>query len=95
MDNDNTIKKIEFHIRIQQRNGKKSITTLDGLNYITDNNKIIENIIKEMRKKFSCSVTYKKELNSLQMQGDHREGIKKFLIEYELAKPEDIKIHGF
>eukprot|EP00994_Dinema_validum_P005289 NODE_3408_length_558_cov_230.787819_g2875_i0.p1 GENE.NODE_3408_length_558_cov_230.787819_g2875_i0~~NODE_3408_length_558_cov_230.787819_g2875_i0.p1 ORF type:complete len:111 (+),score=13.25 NODE_3408_length_558_cov_230.787819_g2875_i0:78-410(+) len=82
------------HIRVQQRNGRKSITTVQGLNSDLD----LKAIVKEIKKKFCCngSIVEDKELGEiLQLQGDQRESIKKFFIEEGLVDKDSLKIHGF
>ncbi|KAL7103458.1 hypothetical protein ACP275_08G180200 [Erythranthe tilingii] len=82
------------HIRIQQRNGKKSLTTVQGLkkefNY--------EKILKNLKKEFCCNgnVVQDKELGKVvQLQGDQRKNVSQFLIGAGIVKKDQIKIHGF
>ncbi|KAF5728406.1 protein translation factor SUI1 [Tripterygium wilfordii] len=82
------------HIRIQQRNGKKSLTTIQGLkkeyNY--------GNILKDLKKDFCCNgnVVQDKELGKvIQLQGDQRKSVAAFLVQAGLVKKDQIKIYGF
>lgn len=82
------------HVRVQQRNGRKSITTIQGLNQELD----LKLILKELKKNFNCngSIVEDKELGTIvQLQGDQRECVKKFLLEEELVTKDKLKIHGF
>ena len=82
------------HIRIQQRNGKKSLTTVQGLKKEFS----YEKILKDLKKDFCCNgtVVQDKELGKIiQLQGDQRKNVSHFLIHARLARKDQIKIHGF
>lgn len=82
------------HIRIQQRNGKKSLTTIQGLEKNFDYKKVL----KAFKKEFCCNgnVVDDKELGQvIQLQGDQRKNVSTFLVGNKLAKKDLIKIHGF
>lgn len=82
------------HIRIQQRNGKKSLTTVQGLKGKYDYTKVL----KALKKEFCCngSVVEDAELGKvIQLQGDQRKNVSDFLIKEKLVKKDMIKIHGF
>eukprot|EP00668_Euglena_longa_P047874 GGOE01064862.1.p2 GENE.GGOE01064862.1~~GGOE01064862.1.p2 ORF type:complete len:122 (+),score=18.34 GGOE01064862.1:32-367(+) len=82
------------HIRVQQRNGRKCITTVQGLNKELD----LKLILKEIKKNFCCngSIVQDAELGTIiQLQGDQRDNISKFLISEGLCDKEKLKIHGF
>ena len=95
MEFDEDIKILEkVHIRIQQRNGRKSITTIQGLETDLDLNKIL----RSLKKNFKCngSVTWHKEYGDvIQLQGDQRDSCKDFLVDHEIVKEEQVQIHGF
>ncbi|CAO3676591.1 unnamed protein product [Rhizopus stolonifer] len=83
-----------IHLRIQQRNGRKTLTTLQGLPKEYNTKKIL----KSFKKEFACSGTLvdDPELgNILQLTGDQRIKIAEFLVAEGIAKKADIKIHGF
>ncbi|KAG2184666.1 hypothetical protein INT43_000579 [Umbelopsis isabellina] len=83
-----------IHIRIQQRNGRKTVTTLQGLPKEFDAKKIL----KVFKKEFACNGTVvdDEEMGQvLQLSGDQRIKIAEFLVSQEIAKKSDIKIHGF
>ena len=72
------------HIRVQQRNGRKSLTTVQGLPQKVDKKKIL----KALKKDFCCNGTVVEdpELGSvLQLQGDQRKNISQFLVEVQIS----------
>ncbi|PIN08664.1 Translation initiation factor 1 (eIF-1/SUI1) [Handroanthus impetiginosus] len=82
------------HIRIQQRNGKKSLTTVQGLRKEFS----YEKILKDLKKEFCCNgnVVQDKELGKvIQLQGDQRKNVSQFLTNAGVVKKDQIKIHGF
>tara|TARA_B100001559_G_scaffold215107_1_gene180366 strand:+ start:413 stop:721 length:309 start_codon:yes stop_codon:yes gene_type:complete len=82
------------HIRIQQRNAKKTITTIEGLDTSID----FKKIVKYIKKKFNCNGSIIKtvdDIDIIQLQGDQRENIKNFLIKENIVSEDFIKIHGF
>ncbi|KAJ5884981.1 eukaryotic translation initiation factor SUI1 [Penicillium taxi] len=87
------------HIRIQQRNGRKTLTTIQGLNTSVDPKKVL----KAMRKNFACNGTVVTDAEMgevIQLQGDQRKHSLEFLslnpkqggVGIPAAK---IKVHGF
>lgn len=88
-------KSIDVHIRVQQRNGKKCITTVENLDKLNNDKDFLESIAKEFRQSFKCSSTIKKPENVILMQGDHRDKIKELLLKKGLVVEQNIKIHGF
>ena len=82
------------HVRIQQRNGRKSLTTVQGLKKEFSYNKIL----KDLKKEFCCNgtVVQDSELGQvIQLQGDQRKNVSGFLVQAGIVKKEHIKIHGF
>mmetsp|Transcript_2260 Transcript_2260/g.5748 ORF Transcript_2260/g.5748 Transcript_2260/m.5748 type:complete len:117 (-) Transcript_2260:587-937(-) len=82
------------HVRVQQRNGKKSLTTVQGLKQAYDYKKVL----KALKKEFCCNGTVvdDPELGQvIQLQGDQRKNVSDFLIKEKLVKKDQIKIHGF
>ncbi|XP_006458508.1 hypothetical protein AGABI2DRAFT_63635 [Agaricus bisporus var. bisporus H97] len=82
-----------IHIRIQQRNGRKTLTTLQGLPKQYD----LKKLLKAFKKEFACNGTLvddEKMGQVIQLQGDQRAKISSFLIENGLEKS-TIKVHGF
>ena len=87
----NNISKI--HIRIQQRNGRKCITTVEGLAEDLDLNKIA----RALKKTFKCNGSVSKDEISgwiLQLSGDQRTNIKDFFVDQEVCLEDQIVIHG-
>ncbi|RRT85664.1 hypothetical protein B296_00008645 [Ensete ventricosum] len=81
------------HIRIQQRNGRKSLTTVQGLKKEFSYNKIL----KDLKKEFCCNGTVVQDPELGQRSGGGR-WIQLFLIcvvQAGIVKKEHIKIHGF
>ena len=81
-----------MHIRIQQRNGRKSITTVTGLSKQLD----LKKILKAIKKEHCCNGTVLKDEETdtevLQFQGDQREAVKTFLVKEEICEKDDIKV---
>ena len=83
----------KVHIRVQQRNRRKCILTVQGL----DDDLDLKKICKALRKNLQCNgnVTKDKEYGDiLQLQGDHREAVKQFLIGQEIVMPNQLMVHG-
>ncbi|KAH8686065.1 translation factor SUI1, partial [Tricladium varicosporioides] len=69
-----------IHIRIQQRNGRKTLTTVQGLPKKFDQWKIL----RVIKKKFACNGTVVVDDDMgevIQLQGDQRNDVQKFLID--------------
>ena len=84
----------KVHIRIQQRNGRKSITSIQGLETDLDLNKIL----RSLKKNFKCNgaVSNHPEYGDvIQLQGDQRDSCKDFLVDHEIVKKNEVEIHGF
>ncbi|KAL2623409.1 hypothetical protein R1flu_003614 [Riccia fluitans] len=82
------------HVRVQQRNGRKSLTTVQGLKKEFNYNKIL----KDFKKEFCCNgtVVQDPELGQvIQLQGDQRKNVSQFLVSAGVVKKDLIKIHGF
>jgi len=83
----------KVHIRVQQRNRRKCILTVQGL----DDDLDLKKICKALRKNLQCNgnVTKDKKYGDiLQLQGDHREAVKQFLIDQEIVMPNQLMVHG-
>lgn len=86
-----------IHIRIQQRNGRKTLTTVQGLPKKFDQKKIL----KVIKKKFACNgtVVADSEMGEvIQLQGDQRKDVMDFLTDKKEGLGLDgktIKVHGF
>lgn len=83
-----------IHLRIQQRMGRKTLTTVQGIPEDIDK----KLILKAFKKEFACNgtVIHDPELGQvIQLQGDHRTKIAEFLLKSSIATKDRIKIHGF
>ena len=85
-----------IHVRVQQRNGRKCWTLIEGL--ASDFN--LWKIIRALKKEFQTNGTV---LDSdthgkvLQLQGDHRDKVQQFFIKYKIWEygiDPPMKIHG-
>lgn len=85
---------IEYvHIRIQKRNNRQNITTVEGIPEKYD----LKRIVKVCKKEFACNgciVNDKTYGDIIQLQGDQRENMKKFIIIVGLVPESHIKVHG-
>ncbi|XP_062865292.1 eukaryotic translation initiation factor 1 isoform X1 [Trichomycterus rosablanca] len=71
-----------IHIRIQQRNGRKTLTTVQGIADDYDKKKLV----KAFKKKFACNgtvVEHPEYGEVIQLQGDQRKNICQFLTEVQ------------
>ncbi|VAH29418.1 unnamed protein product [Triticum turgidum subsp. durum] len=71
------------HVRIQQRNGRKSLTTVQGLKKEFSYSKIL----KDLKKEFCCNgtVVQDTELGQvIQLQGDQRKNVSNFLVQVNI-----------
>ncbi|XP_015787022.1 eukaryotic translation initiation factor 1 [Tetranychus urticae] len=91
---DDTVHDGLIHIRIQQRNGRKTLTTVQGIADNYDKKKIV----KACKKEFACNgtvVEHPEYGEVIQLQGDQRNNICQFLTKYGIARTEQLKVHGF
>ncbi|ORY74583.1 translation factor sui1 [Protomyces lactucae-debilis] len=91
---DETQPKNYIHIRIQQRNGRKTLTTVQGLPVEFDQKRIL----KALKKDFACNGTIVKDAEMgevIQLQGDQRLKVSEFLTSELPIPKKNIKIHGF
>ncbi|GAA5831422.1 hypothetical protein JCM11251_004020 [Rhodosporidiobolus azoricus] len=82
-----------IHIRIQQRNGRKTITTLQGVPAEYD----LKKLLKAFKKEFACNGSIEEHDEHgkvIQLQGDQRQNIYEILVDEGIEK-ETIKLHGF
>lgn len=94
---DKSFVKSKIHIRVQQRNGKKSITTIQGLEDDLD----LKRICRAMRSAFNCNgnvVEDEEAGDVIQLQGDQRANAKEWLVAQEIigkSEQDRFVIHGF
>lgn len=90
----NTAHSDKVHVRVQQRSGRKCITTVQGLADDLD----VKRICKAFKKNFSCNGAVQKDEESgevIQLSGDQRTNVKSFLVDQEICHPESVVLHGF
>ncbi|KAG7008865.1 urea transporter [Physcia stellaris] len=84
-----------IHIRIQQRNGRKTLTTVQGLPKKFDQKKIL----KVIKKTCNGTIVNDTEMGEvIQLQGDQRKDVQEFLVDKKEGLELDaktIKVHGF
>eukprot|EP01023_Acetabularia_acetabulum_P032108 TRINITY_DN29_c1_g2_i3.p4 TRINITY_DN29_c1_g2~~TRINITY_DN29_c1_g2_i3.p4 ORF type:complete len:119 (-),score=19.22 TRINITY_DN29_c1_g2_i3:698-1054(-) len=89
-----TAKQSYIHVRVQQRNGRKSLTTVQGIKKEYD----FKKILKTLKNTYCCNGTIVNDEDGgqvLQLQGDQRKNVVEFLTQNKLAKKDNIKVHGF
>ena len=83
-----------IHLHFQQRTTRKCWTIIQGLPDDLD----FKKILRHFKKCFVCNGSTQEseeQGNILQLQGDHRREIYKFLCEEGIATKDTIKIHGY
>lgn len=89
-----TISNLLLDLRVQQRNGRKTLTTIQGLPKELN----LKNVLKVFKKDFACNgnIVDDEELGEvIQLQGDHRQKVAEVLVAEGVCKKDDIHIHGF
>jgi translation initiation factor SUI1 len=85
----------KIHIRLYQRNARKTITTIEGLNPKLD----LKHILSHLKKTLSCNGTIitdkETDLPIIKLTGDQRDKVNTFLINESIASKADIIIHGY
>mmetsp|Transcript_15463 Transcript_15463/g.31856 ORF Transcript_15463/g.31856 Transcript_15463/m.31856 type:complete len:109 (+) Transcript_15463:17-343(+) len=84
----------KVHVRVQQRNGRKCITTVAGLADDLD----MKRICKAFKKNFSCNGAVQKDDEAgevIQLSGDQRTNVQTFLVDQEICLKDSIILHGF
>lgn len=82
-----------IHLRLFQRNGRKCVTTITGLPSELDFNKLV----KEWKKRYCCNghIVDDEEFGKvIQLSGDQRQNLVKYLTSNKIAKLNQIKVHG-
>jgi translation initiation factor 1 len=83
----------EVHIRIQQRNGRKSLTLVQGLPEKLN----VKKVLQYFKHAFCCNGTIVDDSSwgkILQLQGDQRKNIADFLVAEKICEKDKIKVHG-
>nr|XP_058163632.1 eukaryotic translation initiation factor 1b-like [Dasypus novemcinctus] len=82
------------HVRIQQRNGRKTLTTVQGIADDYDRKKLV----RAFKKKPACNgagIGHPEHGGVIQLRGDQRKNICQFFSQGGLVKEEQLKVHGF
>ena len=81
-----------IHLSVQQRNARKCVTILEGIDPDID----LEKLLRILKKHLACNGVLHKHSHGpiFQFQGDHRAGLAHFIVDGGLGKKEEIKIHG-
>ena len=93
-DQEDAVQHDIIHIRVQQRSGRKLLTTVQGIEEKFDKRKLV----KYIRKQYACSgtvITHPEYGQVMQFQGDQRAHVQEFLLQIEMCGKGLIKIHGF
>lgn len=82
-----------IHIRIQQRNGRKRITTIQGIDPKQDTKAILAALKGELH--CNGNVEKDKEFGDvIKLTGDQRYAVRDFLVREFIETKENIKVHG-
>ena len=82
------------HIQFQQRTTRKCLTIIQGLADDLD----FKKLLRHFKKMWNCNgtlINHEEWGQVIQLQGDNRKAVAKFLMEEGIASKEEIKIHGF
>uniref|UniRef100_A0A915L758 SUI1 domain-containing protein n=1 Tax=Romanomermis culicivorax TaxID=13658 RepID=A0A915L758_ROMCU len=94
LDDEEGTKQGLIHIRIQQRTGRKTITTVQGIATEYD----LKKIVRYLKKEYNCNgtvVEHPEYGEVIQLTGDQRQNIREFLVKVGIVKEENCKVHGF
>lgn len=83
----------KVHIRVQQRSGKKFVTTVQGLNPKLN----FRRINREFQHRWGCNGTVletKEAGTVIQLQGNFAEKVKEFILEARFATSNNIEVHS-
>lgn len=82
------------HIFVNQRSSKKYITIIENLPEKIDH----KSFLSTFNKKFNCGGSISKDDKGnkvIVLQGNQKENVRKFLIEKNIKKDDEIHIHGY
>ena len=91
-DNAGTGNKV--HLRIQARNRRKCVLTVQGL----DDDLDLKKICKYLRKNLQCNGAIVKDKTFgevIQLQGDHRQAVRDFLVDMQICQAGQVIVHGY
>ena len=82
------------HVRIQKRNNKKCLTLIEGMPKDID----LKKVLRYFKKAFSCNGTIvtnqETEEKIIQLTGDNRKEVEKFLKEEGIVPESCVRVHG-
>ncbi|KPI86027.1 putative Translation factor SUI1 [Leptomonas seymouri] len=83
----------KVHIRVQQRKGKKFVTTVQGLNQRLN----FRRINREFQRRWGCNGTVITTVDAgtvIQLQGNWSENIKQFILDEHMTTENNLEIHS-
>ena len=83
----------QIHLRVQQRNGRKCITSIQGISEDINH----KQLLKTFKRTFNCngSISKHDEYGKvIQLSGDQRHEIKNFLVSNNIVNIDKIVLHG-
>ncbi|KPA79170.1 putative translation factor sui1 [Leptomonas pyrrhocoris] len=83
----------KVHIRVQQRKGKKFVTTVQGLNQRLN----FRRINREFQRRWGCNGTVINTTDAgtvIQLQGNWSENIKQFILDEHMTTEINLEIHS-
>mmetsp|Transcript_2602 Transcript_2602/g.3748 ORF Transcript_2602/g.3748 Transcript_2602/m.3748 type:complete len:125 (+) Transcript_2602:53-427(+) len=89
------VKDKKIHIRVQKRNGRKSVTTISGLSKKFNFQKILKTFRKELYTSGSIVNDEESDRKIIQLFGDVRTQVKQFFIDEGIALEQDVIVHGY
>ncbi|CBH17541.1 Protein translation factor SUI1 homolog, putative [Trypanosoma equiperdum] len=89
----NALEAQKVHIRVQQRRGRKFVTSVQGLNQQLN----FRRINREFMRRWGCNgtvITTPEAGTVIQLQGNWSEEIRTFLLEEHMATEQNLEIHS-
>lgn len=83
----------KVHIRVQQRSGKKFVTTIQGLNPKLN----FRRINREFQRRWGCNGTVLETKDAgtvIQLQGNFAERVKDFIVDAHFTTLNNIEVHS-
>ena len=72
-----------IRVRTEKRTYGKVVTIIEG---VDDNVVDVKTLLKELKKKLGCGGSYNKKEKTIELQGDHRNKIKKLLVSFGFSE---------
>ena len=86
--------KAKVQVRMKQRNGKKSVTTVEGMHPQLD----YPRLLRAMKRQFQCNGSIQEDKKGdkvLQFSGDQRANVRDFILSEEMYTSGEIILHGY